>query len=110
DGYRYGMAAFKVDWALDGPVPWRAAECAGAGTLHLGGTFEEIARSEAEIWRGRVPDRPFVIFVQATVVDSTRAPSGQHTAWGYCHVPLGSTEDMLSRIEAQVERFAPGFR
>jgi phytoene dehydrogenase-like protein len=110
EGYRYGMAAFKVDWALDGPIPWRAAECARAGTLHVGGTFEEIARAESAAWRGIAPERPFIILVQATLFDPTRAPAGRHTAWGYCHVPRGSTVDMLPRIEAQIERFAPGFR
>jgi phytoene dehydrogenase-like protein len=108
--YRYGMAAFKVDWALDGPIPWRSVECARAGTVHLGGTFEEIARGEQDAWEGRVPDRPLVLLVQTTLFDSTRAPDGRHTAWGYCHVPLGCTVDMLPRIEAQIERFAPGFR
>lgn len=107
--YRYGMAAFKVDWALDGPIPWRAAGCAEAGTLHLGGTFEEIARAEDEAWRGVVPERPFVILVQASRFDDTRAPAGKHSAWAYCHVPHGATADMTARIEAQVERFAPGF-
>jgi phytoene dehydrogenase-like protein len=108
--YRYGMGVFKVDWALDGPIPWRSAECARAGTLHLGGTFEDIARSERETWYGRRADRPFVILVQATVFDASRAPAGKHTAWAYCHVPRGSTADMLPHIEAQIERFAPGFR
>lgn len=108
--YRYGMGVFKVDWALDGPIPWRAAECAQAGTVHLGGTYEEIARCEDQVWQGHTPERPFVILVQATVVDPGRAPAGKHTAWGYCHVPRGSTVDMLPRIEAQIERFAPGFR
>jgi len=108
--YRYGMGVFKVDWALDGPIPWQSAQCARAGTLHLGGTFEEIARGERETWYGRRVDRPFVILVQATVFDSSRAPAGKHTAWAYCHVPRGSTADMLPHIEAQIERFAPGFR
>ncbi len=108
--YRYGMAAFKVDWALDGPIPWRFPECARAGTVHLGGTIEEIARSERGVWEGRVPDQPFVLLVQSTLFDPTRAPAGRHTAWGYCHVPLGCNVDMLSRIESQIERFAPGFR
>jgi phytoene dehydrogenase-like protein len=108
--YKYGMAAFKVDWALDGPIPWRAANCARAGTLHLGGTFEEIAHGENEVWHGRVPERPFVLLVQATRFDPSRAPEGRHTAWGYCHVPRDCAIDMLPRIEAQIERFAPGFR
>jgi phytoene dehydrogenase-like protein len=107
--YRYGMGVFKVDWALDGPIPWRSADCAQAGTLHLGGTFEEIASGERETWYGRRAERPFVILVQATVCDPSRAPSGKHTAWAYCHVPRRSSADMLPAIEAQVERFAPGF-
>jgi len=108
--YRYGPAAFKVDWALDGPIPWRAAACARAATVHLGGTLEEIAAGEAAVWRGEHPEWPFVILVQASLFDPTRAPQGEHTAWAYCHVPNGSTFDMTERIEAQIERFAPGFR
>jgi phytoene dehydrogenase-like protein len=108
--YRYGPAAYKVDWALDGPIPWRDDAVARAGTVHLGGTFEEIAASERDAWDGRTSERPFVLLVQPTLFDSTRAPEGKHIAWTYCHVPNGSTEDMLPRIEAQIERFAPGFR
>jgi phytoene dehydrogenase-like protein len=108
--YRYGMGVFKVDWALDGPIPWRAAECARAGTVHLGGTLDELARSERDSWRGAIPERPFVLLVQPTLFDPTRAPAGRHIAWGYCHVPHASTADMLPRIERQIERFAPGFR
>jgi phytoene dehydrogenase-like protein len=108
--YRYGAAAFKLDWALDGPVPWTAPECLGAATVHLGGTLEEIAASEAAHERGEVHDRPFVLFVQPTLFDPTRAPAGKHTAWAYCHVPNGSAVDATDRIERQVERFAPGFR
>ena len=108
--YRYGSAAFKLDWALDAPVPWTAPECARAGTLHLGGTFEEIAASEAAHVRGELSDRPFVLFVQPTLFDPSRAPAGKHTAWAYCHVPNGYTGDAVERIERQVERFAPGFR
>jgi len=108
--FRYGPGIFKIDWALDGPIPWRAAECAGAATVHLGGTFEEIARHEAEIWRGRNANPPFVLIAQQSLFDPTRAPVGKHTAWGYCHVPNGSIEDMTAIIERQVERFAPGFR
>lgn len=108
--YRYGPGIFKLDWALDGPIPWRAPECARAATVHLGGTFEEIARHEAETWRGRTTDHPFVLLAQQTPFDPTRAPAGKHTAWAYCHVPNGSAEDMTERIETQVERFAPGFR
>jgi len=109
-GYRYGPGVFKVDYALDGPAPWRAAACLQAGTVHLGGTLDEIAVAEAAIWRGEHPERPYVLFVQQTPFDPTRAPVGQHTAWAYCHVPHGSTMDMTARIEAQIGRFAPGFR
>lgn len=108
--YRYGLAAFKVDWALDAPIPWRDPACARSGTVHLGGTFEEIAFAERETCAGRHPERPFVILAQPTLFDPSRAPAGRHTAWAYCHVPNGSTFDMLPRIEAQIERFAPGFR
>ena len=108
--YRYGMGVFKVDWALDGPIPWRAGECARAGTVHVCGTLEEVVQSERNAWTGLVPERPFVLLVQPTLFDSSRAPAGKHIAWAYCHVPAGSTADMLPRIEAQIERFAPGFR
>ena len=108
--YRYGMGAYKVDWALGGPIPWRDDACARAGTVHVGGTLQEIAGSERDAWRGRVADRPFVLVAQPTLFDSTRAPLGKHTAWGYCHVPHGSAVDMLAAIERQIERFAPGFR
>jgi phytoene dehydrogenase-like protein len=108
--YRYGAAAFKLDWALDGPVPWTAPECARAATVHLGGTLEEIAAAEAAAARGEVHERPFVLFVQPTLCDPSRAPPGRHTAWAYCHVPNGCTLDVTDRIERQVERFAPGFR
>jgi phytoene dehydrogenase-like protein len=108
--YRYGMGVFKLDWALDGPIPWRAEACAHAGTVHLGGTLAEIAASEALVGRGGHPDQPFVLLSQPSLFDPTRAPAGRHTAWGYCHVPHGSTFDMTERIESQIERFAPGFR
>jgi phytoene dehydrogenase-like protein len=108
--YRYGPGVFKLDWALAGPIPWRAADCRRAGTVHVGGTLEEIAAAEREVFRGEHPDRPFVLIAQPSLFDSTRAPAGKHTAWGYCHVPHGSTIDMTGRIEAQIERFAPGFR
>jgi phytoene dehydrogenase-like protein len=108
--FRYGPGICKVDWALSGPVPWTAQACRQAGTLHLGGTFAEIARAEAEVTAGKHPERPFCIVAQPGVVDSSRAPAGQQTLWGYCHVPSGSTVDMTERIEAQIERFAPGFR
>ena len=108
--FRYGPAAFKVDWALDGPLPWRAAECARAATVHLGGTAEEIRAGEDLVVRGGHPDRPFVLLAQPTLFDPDRAPAGKHVAWAYCHVPNGSTVDMTEAIEHQVERFAPGFR
>ena len=108
--YRYGAAAFKLDWALDGPVPWRAPQCARAATVHLGGTLEEIAASEAAPARGQVHERPFVLFVQPTLFDPSRAPDGKHTAWAYCHVPNGCALNLTDHIERQVERFAPGFR
>ena len=108
--YRYGPGVFKLDWALDGPIPWAAEECRRAATVHLGGSFEELADSERAPWEGRHPDRPFVLLAQQSLFDDSRAPPGKHTAWAYCHVPNGSTEDMTERIEAQVERFAPGFR
>jgi phytoene dehydrogenase-like protein len=108
--FRYGPGVFKVDWALDGPIPWRSPAVARAGTVHLGGTLDEIVAAEGEVARGRHPARPFVILVQASLFDPTRAPEGRHTGWAYCHVPNGSSVDMTGRIEAQVERFAPGFR
>ena len=108
--YRHGPGVFKLDWALDGPIPWAAEECGRAGTVHLGGTLEEIAASEREPWHGRHAERPFVLLAQPSLFDDSRAPAGKHTAWAYCHVPNGSAEDMTDRIEAQVERFAPGFR
>jgi phytoene dehydrogenase-like protein len=108
--YSYGAGAFKLDWALDGPVPWRDPQCTQAGTLHLTGSAGELIASEAAVGRGEHPERPFVLITQPTLADPTRAPAGRHTLWGYCHVPNGSTVDMTARIEAQVERFAPGFR
>lgn len=108
--YRYGMGVFKVDWALDGPIPWTNRECARAGTVHLGGTLEEIAAAERDVWNGRHPERPFVLLTQPSMFDASRAPAGKHVAWTYCHVPRGSTNDMLPAIERQIGRFAPGFR
>jgi phytoene dehydrogenase-like protein len=108
--YRYGPGVFKLDWALDGPIPWTAPEVARAGTVHVGGTLEEIAASEEAVARGEHSERPFVLLVQPSVFDDTRAPAGRHTAWAYCHVPAGSTHDMTEMIEAQVERFAPEFK
>jgi phytoene dehydrogenase-like protein len=115
--YRRAVARFvhapgvcKVDWALSGPVPWLASECQRAGTVHVGGTFDEVASAEADVAAGRHPQRPFCLVVQPSIVDPTRAPEGQATLWAYCHVPNGSTVDMTSRIEDQIERFAPGFK
>jgi phytoene dehydrogenase-like protein len=108
--YRYGPGIFKVDFALDGPVPWAAEGCKRAGTVHLGGTLDEIAAGEGAVARGEHPERPFILLAQQSLFDQTRAPEGKHTVWAYCHVPNGSTFDMSERIEAQIERFAPGFR
>jgi phytoene dehydrogenase-like protein len=108
--FKYGPGVFKLDWALDGPVPWSAEACRRTATVHVGGTFEQVARCESEVARGRVPEHPFCIIVQPSVVDPSRAPAGKHTLWGYCHVPPGCPVDMTEAIEAQVERFAPGFR
>ncbi len=108
--YRYGPGVCKVDWALSGPVPWTAEACRRTCTVHVGGTFAEVARSEAAVNAGVHPEHPFCIVTQPAVVDRTRAPAGMHTLWAYCHVPGGSTVDMTERIETQIERFAPGFR
>jgi phytoene dehydrogenase-like protein len=108
-GYRQGPGVFKLDWALAGPIPWRAEECRRAGTVHLGGSFDEISASERSPTSGEHAERPFVLLAQQTLFDASRAPVGKHTAWAYCHVPNGSRFDMTERIEAQVERFAPGF-
>jgi phytoene dehydrogenase-like protein len=108
--YRYGMGAFKVDWALDAPIPWTADGCRRAGTVHVAGTFEDIVRSERDAWEGRNTERPFMILSQPTLLDPSRAPAGKHVVWAYCHVPHGSRFDMLDRVERQIERFAPGFR
>jgi len=108
--YRYGMGAFKIDWALSAPVPWKAADCARAATVHLGGTIEEVAASERAAGRGELSERPFVLIAQPSLFDETRAPAGGHTLWGYCHVPHGSNMNMVEKIENQIERFAPGFR
>lgn len=110
DGYRYGAGVFKMDWALSGPIPWTAVDCTRAGTVHVGGTLDEIAASERMMREGAASDRPFVLVAQPSLFDDSRAPAGQHTAWAYCHVPHGSREDMTERIERQMERFAPGFR
>ena len=108
--YRYGPGVFKVDFALDGPIPWRAEECLRAGTVHLGGTLDEVSAGEAAISRGEHPKHPFVLLAQQSLFDQTRSPKGKHTVWTYCHVPNGSTFNMTERIEDQIERFAPGFK
>jgi phytoene dehydrogenase-like protein len=108
--WKSGPGVFKVDWALDGPIPWKDEVSGQAGTVHVGGTYEEIASAEESVHSGGHPERPFVIVTQPSLFDPNRAPDGKHTAWGYCHVPSGSQRDMTSAIEAQIERFAPGFR
>lgn len=108
--YRYGPGVFKLDYALDGPIPWKAPECTLAGTVHLGGTLSAIAESERAVTHGTNPEKPYVLVAQQSLFDATRAPEGKQTAWAYCHVPNGSDFDMTERIEAQIERFAPGFR
>lgn len=107
---RYGPSVFKMDWALDGPIPWTAKGCKLASTVHVGGTYEEIAQSEKDAWEGRTSAHPFLIVTQPSLFDDTRAPHGKHTAWAYCHVPHGSKIDMSETIESQIERFAPGFK
>lgn len=108
--FEYGPAVFKVDWALRDPIPWKSAQCREAGTVHIGGTLDEIALSERDPWQNKHSERPFVLLAQPSLFDPSRAPAGSHTAWAYCHVPNGSQTEMTGRIEAQVERFAPGFQ
>lgn len=108
--YRYGTGVFKMDWALNQPIPWKNPACLRAGTVHIGGTFEEIAAYESGIWQGKTSPNPFILLAQPTLFDPSRAPSGKHVAWGYCHVPQGSSVDMTERIETQIETFAPGFK
>jgi phytoene dehydrogenase-like protein len=108
--FRYGPGVFKIDYALDGPIPWNSSQCARAGTVHLGGTLEEVADSERTVAQGEPPEKPFVLLAQPSLFDHTRAPAGKHTAWAYCHAPNGSSFDMTGLIEKQIERFAPGFR
>jgi phytoene dehydrogenase-like protein len=110
EGYRYGPAAFKLDWALAEAIPWKAPACRRAATVHLGATLEEIAVSERTAWQGGYAERPYVLLAQPSLFDPTRSPAGKHVVWGYCHVPNGSTVDMTERVEAQIERFAPGFK
>lgn len=108
--YRYGPGIFKIDMALDGPIPWKAKSASEAGTVHVGGTLREIAEAEHAMWKGKHPEKPFVMVAQQSMFDATRAPEGKHTGWAYCHVPNGSTVDMTDAIQNQIERFAPGFR
>jgi phytoene dehydrogenase-like protein len=108
--YRYGAGVFKVDYALNAPIPWKADDCLRAATVHLGGTFEEIAAAEKAVRMGQNADRPFVLLAQPSLFDSSRAPLGKHTAWAYCHVPNGSNVNVLEKLEDQIDRFAPGFR
>lgn len=108
--HKYGMGVFKIDWALSEPVPFKAPEARKAGTVHLGGTFEEVADGERKVWQGKHPDKPFVLFAQPSIFDNSRAPAGKHTGWAYCHVPNGSSNDMTKAITDQMERFAPGFQ
>ena len=108
--FRYGPGVCKVDWALDAPIPWIAEACRRAGTVHVGGTLDDVAASERAPWSGEHAERPFVLLAQPTLFDPTRAPKGKHIAWAYCHVPLNSQVNMADRIEQQIERFAPGFR
>lgn len=108
--FKYGAGVFKIDIALDGPIPWRDERCGDAGTVHLGGTMKEIARSEQQISKGNHPDKPYVLLTQQSMFDESRAPAGKHTVWAYCHVPNGSTQDMTEPLLRQIERFAPGFR
>lgn len=108
--FRYGPGIFKLDWALDAPIPWRDPRCLQASTVHLGGTLEEIAAAEAAVWRGEHPERPYVLLCQQSQFDPSRAPIGKHTGWAYCHVPAGSDLDLTEIVERQIERFAPGFK
>ena len=108
--FRYGPGVFKIDYAMNGPIPWKAEECARAATVHIGGSREEISISEREVWKGKHPEKPYILLAQQSIFDPLRAPGGKHTAWAYCHVPNGSNIDMSQQIEAQIERFAPGFR
>jgi phytoene dehydrogenase-like protein len=108
--FRHGPAAYKIDYALSGPIPWKASACARAGTVHLGGTLAEIAQAEKEVAEGKHAERPYVLIAQQSLFDPTRAPAERHTCWAYCHVPANSSVDMMPAIEGQLERFAPGFR
>ncbi|UCB43782.1 MAG: NAD(P)/FAD-dependent oxidoreductase [Dehalococcoidales bacterium] len=109
-GYQYGPGVFKMDWVLEAPIPWKASDCLKAATVHVGGTSEEIAEAESDVWKSKHPERPLVLLTQPSLFDSTRTPDGRQVVWAYCHVPNGSASDMSERIESQIERFAPGFR
>jgi phytoene dehydrogenase-like protein len=108
--FRHGPGVFKIDWALDGQVPWQHPGFGKAATVHIGGSFEDVANAERACWENRCAEKPFVLFAQQSLFDDSRAPNGKHTGWAYCHVPNGSTEDMSERIERQIEDYAPGFR
>ncbi len=108
--YRYGPGVFKVDWALNSPIPWKSKECLKAGTIHIASSYEEIINSEQMVWENKHPEKPFIIMAQQSLFDTSRSPNGKHTAWGYCHVPNGSIIDMTEKIENQIEKFAPGFK
>jgi phytoene dehydrogenase-like protein len=110
ESFRHAPGIFKIDYALSEPVPWKSEACRRAGTIHLGGTMDEIAAAECEVARGKIPQRPFVLVAQQSLFDTTRAPCGQHTLWAYCHVPFNCGTDMSDQIESQIARFAPGFR
>jgi phytoene dehydrogenase-like protein len=110
ENFRHAPGVFKIDYPLSSPIPWNAEACKHAGTIHLGGTINEISRTEREVANGKIPERPFVLVAQQSLFDRTRAPRDQHTLWAYCHVPFGCKTDMSERIESQIERFAPGFR
>ncbi len=110
ESFRHAPGIFKIDYALNEPIPWKSEACRHAGTIHLGGGIDEIAAAEREVARGKIPERPFVLVAQQSLFDETRAPRGQHTLWAYCHVPFGCGTDMSDQIESQIERFAPGFR
>ena len=110
ENFRHAPGIFKIDYALSSAIPWKSQACRRAGTIHLGGTLDQIASAERDVARGKIPERPFVLVAQQSLFDETRAPSGKHTLWAYCHVPFDCKIDMSERIESQIERFAPGFR
>src|SRR5262249_46924167 len=110
ESFRHAPGIFKIDYALSAPIPWKAEACRRAGTIHLGGTIDEIAAAERDVALGNIPERPFVLVAQQSLFDETRAPRNQHTLWAYCHVPFNCSTEMSDKIESQIERFAPGFR